>query len=163
MQQLTDTNLKFLVDKIHDIKVALFKPEMHSELKLPNNIIQVIKTDNSGNVYFFTSCMNEQAKNLEKCFYAYLDFYKKGSEERLKISGKASIVSDEELTHILFKEGLYSAGTAPRLVLIKLNILQAEFSEARLPVYKDFSLMSKIKSAFLSIFFTPSHRQFDFS
>lgn len=160
---ITDNNLKFIKSKINQIKVALFKSEMNSELQLPNNIIQVVKTDDVGNIWFFTSCIHNQANNLNKKFYAYLDFYRKGFDERLKISGKAILVDEDEMNETLFPHSNYSIGTAPRLVLVKLTIMQAEYVESRLPIESNESLISKIKSAFLQTFFSPSHKIFDFS
>lgn len=163
MKYITDNNLEFINKKIKSINVALFKPEMASELQLPNNIIQVIKSDDDGNIWFFTSCIHEQANNLNKQFYGYLDFYRKGFDERLKISGKAVIVDEDEMNKSLFQHSNYSIGTASRLVLVKLKIIQAEYSEARLPVINNDSILTKLKSAFLQTFFSPSHKVFDFS
>ncbi|MEO5967248.1 MAG: pyridoxamine 5'-phosphate oxidase family protein [Ferruginibacter sp.] len=163
MKYINDSNLEFLKNKISNIKVALFKSEMNSELQLPNNIIQVIKMDDSGNIWFFTSCIHQQAGNLNRNFYAYLDFYRKGFDERLKISGRATIVNEDEMNESLFSKSNYSIGTAPRLVLVKLNIMQAEYLESRLPIENNESIINKIKSAFLQTFFSPSHKIFDFS
>ena len=163
MKYISDSNLEFLKNKISNIKVALFKSEMNSELQLPNNIIQVIKMDDFGNIWFFTSCIHEQANSLNKNFYAYLDFYRKGFDERLKISGRATIVNEDEMNESLFPQSNYSIGTAPRLVLVKLNIMQAGYLESRLPIENNESILNKIKSAFLQTFFAPSHKIFDFS
>ena len=163
VMNISDNNLEFLKKKIEQIKVALFKSEMNSELQLPNNIIQVIKVDDSGDLWFFTSCIHDQANNLNKNFYAYLDFYRKGFDERLKISGKAVLVNEEEMNENLFPHSNYSIGTAPRLVLVKLTIMQAEYVESRLPIESNESIITKIKSAFLQTFFSPSHKIFDFS
>ena len=51
--QYSDSTLDFLREKIQDIKIALFKSEIHSEISLPNNIVETISTDAAGNVYFF--------------------------------------------------------------------------------------------------------------
>src|SRR4051812_8750582 len=91
-----DENLVFLKQKISEIKVALFRAEINSELQLPNNIIQTLKVENNGTIWFLTSCSGYHAKTIERSFYAYLDFYKKGTGCRLQIGGKANIVEDDD-------------------------------------------------------------------
>src|SRR5665647_2040618 len=90
-----DDNLLFLENKIQQIKMAMFRAEIDSELQLPNNIISTIKTDSDGNIWFFTSCNGEYAKNIDKHFFAYLEYYQKGQDFRLRLSGKASIVEGD--------------------------------------------------------------------
>ncbi len=49
-QRYHDENLVFLKEKIREIKFALFKSEINSELQLPNNIIQNLKVEDDGTV-----------------------------------------------------------------------------------------------------------------
>lgn len=151
-----DDNLDFLKQKINFIKIALFKSEFHSELHLPNNIIHTIKVDDDGTVWFFTSCNGDYAKYIDRSFYAYLDYYKKGTDCRLQLSGKANIVEDEN-------EGLgadYEKGPYGKLVLVKLKIMQAEFFENRPQVTTTWT--DKIKNMIHHLFPAPTHRVYDF-
>ncbi len=148
-----DKNLFFLQSKIQEIKIAMFKADMDSVLQLPNNIITTIKTDDDGNIWFFTSCNNDSyAKNINEHFYAYLEYYQKGSECRLRIGGKASIIKSHN------ESGDTSLGN--KLVLIKLTILQAEYFENK-PA-KEPLITGRIKNL-LHQFFMPSYRTFNFS
>ncbi len=158
MQHL-DENLTFLKHKIREIKIALFKSEINSELTLPNNIIQVLQVDDHGHVWFLTSCCREQAKNIDPSFYAYLDFYKKGTDCRLQVSGRAVIVEDDDKTFLTMSN--YSSGIASRLVLVKMKIMQAEYFENK--QMDNVSWKEKLKGAVTSLFFTTSHRVYDFS
>ncbi|MEJ7625491.1 MAG: pyridoxamine 5'-phosphate oxidase family protein [Ferruginibacter sp.] len=158
-QRYTDENLVFLKEKIKDIKVALFKSEINSELQLPNNIIQTLKVEDDGTIWFFTSCNGDHAKSIEKTFYAYLDYYKKGTECRLQLSGKANIVDDESDGFLTMSN--YSKSTASRLVLVKMKIMQAEYFENKLP--QNITWKEKMKGAFNQLFFNPAHRVYDFS
>lgn len=158
MQQF-DENFSFLKSKIDEIKIALFKSEMNSELQLPNNIIETLRVDNEGNVWFLTSCTGNQKNHIDKSFYAYLDYYKKGTECRLQISGKAELIDDEEDAFITMSN--YSKTTASRLVLVKMKIMQAEYFENK--PSENISLKEKIVYAFNNLFFTHSHRVYDFS
>lgn len=152
-----DDNLDFLKQKINSIKIALFKSEFNSELHLPNNIIQTLKVDDDGTVWFFTSCNGNYAEYIDKSFYAYLDYYRKGTDCRLQISGKANIVEDEndEIGDNIQK-GVYG-----KLVLVKLKIMQAEFFENR--PHSPASWGDKIKNMIHHIFPAATHRVYDFS
>ena len=154
-----DENLGFLIGKINDIKIARFKSEINTELKLPNNIIETLKVENDGTIWFFTSCYGYHAESIDKSFYAYLDYYKKGRDCRLQLSGKATIVEDDH--EDLFSISNYSTGTFARLVLIKMKIMQVEYFELTQP--ENLSWQAKIKTAFSQLFLAPSHRIYDFS
>jgi len=136
-----DKNLNFLREKIGEIKIAMFKAEIDSVLQLPNNIISTIKTDDDGNIWFFTSCTNDDyAKNINDHFYAYLEYYQKGSECRLRIGGKASIVkSDNEFIDSPLKE---------KVVLVKLNIMQAEYFEKKFTTPLNGKIMNILSQLF---------------
>lgn len=154
-----DENLVFLKEKIKDIKIALFKSEINSELQLPNNIIQTLQIEDDGTIWFFTSCNGEYAKCIDKSFYAYLDYYKKGTECRLQLSGRATIVEDDGEAFLTMSN--YSKSTASRLVLVKMKIMQAEYFETK--QQQNVSWKDKMKGAFNQLFFNPSHRVYNFS
>jgi Asp-tRNA(Asn)/Glu-tRNA(Gln) amidotransferase B subunit len=149
-----NTNFQFLKKKIKEIKLAMFRTEIDTELKLPNNIIQTFRVDNDGTVWFFTSCNRKYADNIERTFYGYLDYYKKGSGCRLQLSGIATIVENED-------DGLISIDNAKKMVLVKMKIMQAEYYENR--TLPNVTLSEKIKSAIHQIFPAASHRSYDFS
>ena len=155
-----DKHLEFLKKKIGEIRVAIFKPEMNSELNLPNNIIQVLKVEDDGTLLFFTSCTGDHSVHLDRSFYGYLNFYRKGCEGRLLVSGKAEIVETDE--EDLLAKSNYSAKTADRLVLVKLKMMQAEFLETGIHQPKE-SFMDRMKHAFSQWLFTPTHKVYDFS
>ncbi len=158
--QTPDDNLNFIKEKICEIKIAIFKSEINSELQLPNNIIQVLKIDEDGTVWFFTSCSGDHKKTIDRNFYVYLDFHRKGVDGRLQISGHANVVEDNEEDFLNMSN--YSKSTASRLVLLKMNILQAEYFDAR--PSPQISIMEKIKTAFHQFFFDNTHhRVYDFT
>ena len=154
-----DQNLRFLKEKIKEIRVALFKSEINSELQLPNNIVEILKTEDDGTVWFFTSCIQNQAEHIDRSFYGYLDFHKKGTDCRLQIGGKAMIVESDD--DGLFSRSNYSQGTASKLLLVKMKIMQAEYFESK-PL-NNTSWTDKLKLAFSHIFLPPAHKQYDFS
>jgi hypothetical protein len=158
MQHL-DSNLAFLQEKIKDIKIALFKSEINSELQLPNNIIHTLQVEDDGHIWFFTSCTGNYAQNLERSFYAYLDYYKKGTDCRVQLSGKAVIVEDDHEAFLTMSN--YSKTTAGRLVLVKMKIMQAEYFENR--QVPGVSWKNKLKEVFHHFFFSAPHRIYDFN
>ena len=148
--QYNDNSLTFLREKIQEIKVALFKSEIHSEISLPNNIVETISTDAEGNVYFFTSCKGNYAAQIDLPFYAYLDYHIKGTDTRLCISGKAVIVKEEE--DVAAPENEEHGINSRSVVLVKMKIMQAEYS-GKMP-QENNSWTQKIMSTFSQLFFS---------
>jgi hypothetical protein len=136
-----DTTLTFLKEKIETIRIALFKAEINSELQLPNNIISTLKVDNDGYVWFYTSCNGSYAPQVDKEFFAYLDYYQKGGDTRLRISGRACIIegcgSDAEATE------------NANLILLKMKIMQAEYFGS--DEEKQQTWMNRIKTTFTEL------------
>ena len=154
-----DRNLDFLKEKIKDIKIALFKTELNPELQLPNNIIQTLKVDDDGTVWFFTSCNGAHINNIDKPFYAYLSYQKKGSGCYLQLSGKTTLVKIED--EGLFSICNYAKGSYGKLVLVKMKIMQAEFFENK--ITQPNSWTEKLKHTFSHLFLHPAHRIYNFS
>jgi general stress protein 26 len=156
--QYNDTHLNFLREKIMETKVALFKSEINSELSLPTNVVQTISVDEEGNIYFFTSCNGNFAKNIDQPFYAYLDYHKKGYGERLCISGKAVIVKEDN-EDIEPEKNIYGI-SEKSIVLVKMKIMQAEFFGQTM--YQQLSFPQKIKNSINHIFFPSNEHHFKF-
>ena len=154
-----DKNLDFLKEKIKDIKIALFKTELNPELQLPNNIIQTLKVEDDGTVWFFTSCNGKQVENIDSSFYAYLSYQKKGTGCRLQLSGKACLVKNDD--DGLFSMCNYAKGSYGKLVLVKMKIMQAEFFENKF--FENISWSEKIKNSFNYLFMPSAHRTYNFS
>ena len=156
--QYNDTHLSFLREKIMETKVALFKSEINSELSLPTNIIQTMSTDDEGYIYFFTACNGNYANHINQPFYAYLDYHKKGFENRLCISGKAVIVKDDNQEG--FSTNQLDGVRAQSIVLIKMKIMQAEFFGQTM--HQNQSWPQKLKSTISNIFFPSAEHHYKF-
>jgi hypothetical protein len=153
-----DENLEFLNKKIREMKIAMFRAEASSLLCPPNNIITTLKTDSDGNIWFFTSCNKSYAKNIDKCFYASLDYHQKGSDCHLRISGSASIVENAMEAPVRIDKNDNAQG----LFLVKLKIMNAEYSDNS-KVDSSASVKEQLKNFFHKMFYAPDYRQFDFS
>lgn len=156
--QFNDTHLTFLREKIKDIRTALFKAEINCELSLPNNVVETIHTDEEGNIYFFTSCNNNYAAQIDIPFYAYLDYHKKGTDTRLCLSGKAVIVKDD--TGCSASKNQDSGISAKTIVLVKMKIMQAEYYGESIQQNNTWS--QKLKSSFNHLFFPSSDQRYTF-
>ena len=158
MRYRHDEHLVFLQHKIKEIRIALFNSEMNSELQLPNNIVETLSVEDDGTVWFFTTCNGNHARFIDSSFHAHLSYYKKDTGSRLRLSGKAVIVEDDENT--IFAESDYSTDLY-KTVLVKMKIMQAEFYENK-PVTNDITWTEKIRSAITGLFLAPAHRVFNF-
>ena len=154
-----DNNLVFLKEKINLIKIALFKSEINSELQLPNNIVQTLRVEDDGTIWFFTTCRGNPARFINKSFYAYLDFYKKDTGCRLQLSGKANIVDNDYESTFSSWDGYSKEGYTT--VLVKMKIMQAEFFENK--IITDISWIERIKGIINNLFLPPTHRSYHFS
>src|SRR5581483_8966159 len=119
-----------------EIKIALFKAETDAVLRLPNNIISTLKTDDDGYIWFYTSCTGPYVEHLDKELFVTLEYYRKENNCRLLINGKAFIETNNEEFH--------RTGSVNKMVLLKVKILKAEYYENRTT---SFSLKDKIRSA----------------
>ncbi|MDN3654417.1 pyridoxamine 5'-phosphate oxidase family protein [Ferruginibacter paludis] len=154
-----DDNLRFIQDKIQEFKMAMFRAEMDSELQLPNNIIATFKTDDDGNVWFFTSCKDAYTTQFDKDFFAHLQYYRKGQDSCLKLNGRASIVKEEDADSA---DADANSGTGNvGIVLIKFKILHAEYCENKQATFS--SVKEKFKTFFNDLFIPGSHRIYDFT
>lgn len=149
-----DTSLLFLQKKIKEIKIARFKTEIDSGLQLPNNIVSTLKIDDDGNIWFFSSCKGQHAKNIDQDFYAHLEYYQKGGAYRIRTSGKATIIQDESFTHSCDSKANYN------LVLIRFKIMNAEYFENKSLLTS--SLKTRVKDFFTEMLYSQHYRKFDF-
>ncbi|MEP7141527.1 MAG: pyridoxamine 5'-phosphate oxidase family protein [Ferruginibacter sp.] len=154
-----DDNLLFLENKIQEIKMAIFRAETGVVLQLTNNIISTIKTDSDGNIWFFTTFNSEYLKNVDKHFFAYLEYCQQEQYCRLRLSGKASIVVGDGETGSFTIET--NSPGKDNIVLIKFKILYAEYLENKQS--EPISVKEKVKSFFTGIFIPHSHRKYDYS
>ncbi|MGI8951571.1 MAG: pyridoxamine 5'-phosphate oxidase family protein [Chitinophagaceae bacterium] len=125
--------LKFIQQKITDIRSALFFSENSDVLKIANDIITALKADDEGCIWFFVSKPTQSLDNFEKEFPARLDFYRKGKNYFLQITGKAYIVENVQLIDELFNVAAQLKQSVNTVVLIKLKIAYANCFEISIP------------------------------
>jgi len=127
---MIQNNLGFLQEKIQELRSALFFNTSNSVLKLPTSIVQTLKVDEAGQVWFFVTRPEQYLHEFEREFPAKLNFFKKGKSFYLHVMGKAFIVTDpEELNDVINVEDEVRRKAISHLVLVKFKIMHAEYYE----------------------------------
>ena len=124
--------LPFLQQKIQGIGSALFYSMSDAVLKFPTSIVNTLKVDEMGNVWFFTNRPGQYLHEFDWEFPARMQFYRKGKGYFLQINGKACIVNDPEEVNSLMVLPVETRKKAfNEMVLIKVKIGNVEYSEIK--------------------------------
>lgn len=120
---LSETNVAFLQEKISDLKSALFFSLGDTVLKMPTTIVNALKVDDVGQIWFFVTRPMQNIQEFDREFPAQLDFFKKGKNFYLKVMGKACIVNDpEEVNGLVSVSEEVKSKAMSGLVLMKVKI-----------------------------------------
>src|SRR5882672_3973288 len=130
---ITYLPLSFVQHKIEELKNALFFSMSESLLKIPAHIVNVLKVDELGQIWFAIPKPAQHIHEFDNSFGAKLDFFKKGKDFYIKILGKAFIVNDpEEINTIIYiNEEIKQKARKNEIVLIKVKITHADYSEKK--------------------------------
>jgi hypothetical protein len=123
------TQLHFLQEKIKQIGSAIFFNQSDSVMKLPTSVITSLKVDDYGYVWFFVKKQNGDMKEFETEFPVRLDFFKKGLDCFLQVTGKGWAVTDPEEVNTFIEIAGEEVSGHPELVLVKVKIMKAEYYE----------------------------------
>jgi general stress protein 26 len=126
----TNQQLNFLQEKIKETGSAIFFNLSDSVLKLPTSIVNTLKVDDYGFVWFFMQKPKQSLREFETDFPVRLDFFKKGMNYFLQVSGKGWVVTDPEEMNTF--EGLSEEEkrlAMYEMVLVKVKIMKAEYYE----------------------------------
>ena len=129
----TNQQLNFLQQKIEEIGSAIFFNLSDSVLKLPTSVVTTLKVDDYGYVWFFVKKPHSQLREFETEFPVRLDFFKKGVDYFLQVSGKAWVVTDpEHLNNLLtvVAEDVKNV-SLDEMVLVKVKMLKADYYETQ--------------------------------
>jgi general stress protein 26 len=130
-RMMNSVKLSFLKDKIADLQTALFSNESDAVLKLPTTVVNVLQVDEAGQIWFRVTKPSQYVAELDKEFPAKLNFFRKGKEYFLNITGKAYIINDpEEITHLVsLSDEVREGAVNSRFILVKMRIQKAEYFE----------------------------------
>jgi len=126
----TNQQLNFLQEKIQEIGSAIFFNLSDSVLKLPTSIVSTLKVDDYGFVWFFMQKPKQSLKEFETDFPVRLDFFKKGTNYFLQVTGRGWVVTDPEEMYALETLSEETRRMAMyEMVLVKVKIMKAEYYE----------------------------------
>ena len=120
------TELRFILDKIRDLKQAIFLSQNTSVLRMATTIVTVAKVDELGQMWFFVPRPQQALHEFDHEFPVRLEFFKKGKEFFVHVSGKAFIVTDPEEFNSIVHDDIREQA-ADHLVLIKVRMLKADY------------------------------------
>ena len=126
---LNQTDLRFLQEKIQDLRSALFFSQNSSLLRISTTIVTILKADELGQVWFLVPRPSQALHEFDREFPARLEFFRKGRRFFLHITGRAFIISDPEEINGLFYEDIRESAT-DHMVLIKVKMLKADYFES---------------------------------
>ena len=121
----TDPNLQFITQKINQLRSAVMYSMSNSLVKLPNDIVSLVKTDGEGQLWFLAHFPSQSLAECERDFPVRLHFFRKGVDFFVEISGKATIESTMDEPVNLPDEVL----SAKRAVLVKMTMKNIEYKE----------------------------------
>lgn len=132
LTQHNNQQLQFLQDKIHQIGSAIFHNQSDAVLKLPTSVVSTFKADDNGYVWFFIKKPHQDIRQFESDFPTRLDFFKKGVDFFLQVSGKGWIITDpEEICSFMEMNPEVDPAVFSGYVLVKVKMLKAEYYETQ--------------------------------
>jgi len=141
-------NIDFITGKIKQLETALLHIYSDSLLKLPSSIIQTLRIDDEGNVWFVIDKPSQEINEFDRQFYVGLNFYRKGAPFFLNTYGLARLVNDSAeiatLPYVLQNQN------GSDKILVSVKILTATYREQE-PEITD-TLFHKCKHYFKSMF-----------
>ncbi|MEO7923535.1 MAG: hypothetical protein ABIR30_07645 [Chitinophagaceae bacterium] len=120
----TDPNFQFIRDKIGLLRSAVMYSMSNSLVKLPNDIINLVKIDEEGQLWFLAHFPQQSLAQCEQDFPVRLHFFRKGYDFFVEVSGKASIENSlddpgEEISDM----------DARKAVLVRMTMCNIEYRE----------------------------------
>jgi len=123
-----DSQKTYLQEKIKNLGSAIFFNQSDAVLKLPTSIVRIIDVDEEGYIWFFMQRPPQQLNEFEKEFPVRLDFFRKGLDYSLQVTGKGCIVRDpEELMVVTPFLDNTKEFNPENLVLIRVKMTRADY------------------------------------
>lgn len=145
---IQDKYLEFITRKIKELRSALFFDLTPSEIGFPASIINIVKTDDEGNIFFVLRKPYCELSDKAPSFSAQLQFYNRNCNFHIMVMGKAFIMNKADLSQF-DKITIYN-WLRSNEVLVQLRILSAEYSFYNKE--KKFSFRNYLKKIFNWLF-----------
>ena len=95
-----DTNFHFIKERIYRLHNAIMYSMSNELIKIPNNIIAVLRIDESGHLWFRCNVPAQYVHQYEEHFPVRLHFFRKGFDYFVEVSGSAVLVRDKAHDYI---------------------------------------------------------------
>ncbi len=126
---MDNLHLNFLREKITDLKTALLYSNSESVLRLPTTIVTSINVDELGQIWLLVPRPPQNIQEFERNFPVKLNFYRKGKDFYLNVSGKGTIVLEPgELDEVADNVSVDSMNP-DQWILLKVAVDAVEFHD----------------------------------
>jgi len=125
-----DLPINFISEKVRELGNALFMSQSNSLVSLPTHIVQITEVDEEGHIWFIIPRPTQVVESFSRAMSAKLDFFKKGKEFFVKVSGLATIVwSEKEVACANLKARFPRSFEKDGVVAVKVKIEGSEYAE----------------------------------
>ena len=123
--------LTFIEEKVRDLENALFFSLSDAVLKIPTCLVKLLEIDELGQLWFIIPRPAQFIHAFDKSFPAKLDFFRKGRDYYLNLSGTAFLVCDpEEINNAeCLNDHVKKLAREHGSVIIKVKISHADYVE----------------------------------
>lgn len=116
-----------LSQKITNLVTAIFFNQSEAVLKLPTSIVRIIHVDEYQYIWFFIQKPQQNLTEFEKKFPVKLDFFRKGLDYSLQVTGDGYIVNDpEEVLLIATNINAVKQFNPEKMILVKVKMTRAD-------------------------------------
>ena len=125
-----DTNLRFIQDRIYEIRSALLYSLNNTAFSFPTSIVTALNVDQAGYIWFLVKQPKPGGWLEQEHFPAKLQFFRKGKPFYLLVSGNGCIVRSIELMNQLVDAGeKLTVKAMEEMVLLKVRMESVEYIE----------------------------------
>jgi len=127
-QTAQETQAQMLKNKMIELQSALFFNDSASIVKLPTHVISEIEIDEEEQIWFVIPKPVQHIDAFDKEIPAKLDFFKKGMDFFVKVSGTAYIITDREEIeyHPTLSAEMKERMKGERVIAVKVRMQDAE-------------------------------------
>ncbi len=115
---MMDYNLLFIEKKLSEIKTAVMHIEGDHVVKLPNDVVEFLRVDESGRLWLSAHKPRCRLRSYEQSFPVQFSFYRKGIPFYMHLSGTATIggIEDMSLVRDKLTNGSFLVKVTPHML-----------------------------------------------
>ncbi|HWK04652.1 MAG TPA: pyridoxamine 5'-phosphate oxidase family protein [Puia sp.] len=125
--ELQELQTGVLKSKIMELQSALFFTESSSLVKLPTHVISETEVDAEGQIWFVIPKPAQHIEAFDKEIPAKLDYFKKGNDSFVKITGTAFLITDAaEIVNTSLSADMHSKMQNDQVIAVKVKVQVSE-------------------------------------